>query len=185
MEERNHQLTNRHLEGVPSRQPSKSKEIRAVVLDDEARKNLASPTNHGDFRPTEVCSLKAIKITPLDSQSILLQPQRLVDHGQRLALVNNILGRGTESPQRRLSLNQSVLPSQPPWRLWGEHTRHCEGERPYPLDGERDSVGPLVVHVDHACKDPGGDQMADDPAEVDVGCEVWLQDGGGDFRDVA
>jgi hypothetical protein len=40
------------------------------------------------------------------------------------------------------------------------------------LDGERDAVGPLVGSVGHGLEYTGGEELADDPAEVDVGLEI-------------
>ena len=50
------------------------------------------------------------------------------------------------------------------------------------MNRERDLVGPIRGIVNETFDDTRADELADDPAEVDVGCEVMAKRNGTNFR---
>jgi hypothetical protein len=67
---------------------------------------------------------------------------------------------------------------------WGEGSQYEQRQRPHPLDRKGDLVGPLVRSLLDSEQDAGGDELSDDPAQVDVCGEVASQSGGAYFRSV-
>lgn len=66
-------------------------------------------------------------------------------------------------------------------RLGSQDDTDEDGDGPDPLDGEGDLVSPLGLVVDESTVDTGAYDLADDPAEVDVGGKEWSEAQGHDF----
>jgi len=58
----------------------------------------------------------------------------------------------------------------------GEGDADEDGDGPHPLDGEGDAVGPFVGAFEEGGEDAGGDELAEDPAEV-LGCVSLIEYG--------
>lgn len=94
------------------------------------------------------------RIPGVDSRSLLLDP------GDR--------GRG---------LLESTGTDEKPRRFGSKVDEDDERDRPDPLDSEWDAVGQLVASVRHGFKYTGSEELADDPAQVDIGLPTGQRSG--------
>lgn len=76
-----------------------------------------------------------------------------------------------ETLKRPLSLLRTTLANKPPWRFGSQADADEKRDRPHPLKGEGDTVGPLGGVVDKSTKDTRSNELTEDPAEVDVSGE--------------
>lgn len=108
-----------------------------------------------------------------------------VDHGDLGVGIKLETGLGADKLKNSLlGICMTTLTDQPPWRLWGKESSKNDERRPDPLDGEGDTVGPFGVHVEESTEDTGRDQLTNNPAEVDIGREVWSKNDGGNIRSI-
>ncbi|KAI6747843.1 hypothetical protein HG531_008385 [Fusarium graminearum] len=117
--------------------------------------------------------------------SFLLHLVGVNHHGNRLVGLELGLGvAGGKSLQGNLGLFDAALSDEPPGRLGGEVDADDERNGPHPLQSKGDLVTPLVVAGDHGAEDTRGDKLSQNPAEVDVGCQIGAEVGRADFRGV-
>ena len=69
-------------------------------------------------------------------------------------------------------------------RLWCKPADNEDGDWPNPLDHIRDSIGPFRAVVDECLENARRNQLSDDPAEVDIRCQVRSEHYRGDFGSV-
>ena len=101
---------------------------------------------------------------------------------QRHRLLDFLIGWVLVQPSDRIS-SISVSPDsdEPPGRFGGKDASDQDGEWPDPLKPEGESVGPLGIPRENTSEDARGDELANDPAEVDVGTEVRAERDGGNL----
>lgn len=103
-------------------------------------------------------------------------------HGNRLVGVEGFRAvSGSQSLERFLGLVDAALANKPPGRLGSEPDSDHQGNRPHPLEGKGNLVSPLVVAGNHGSEHGGGNELAKDPAEVDIGGEVGSEMGRADL----
>lgn len=78
----------------------------------------------------------------------------------------------------------SLLANKPPGRLGGKESTEHDERRPSPLESKGDSVGPVTSHCAESSENASTDELTDDPAQVDIGCQVWTEDNGSDVRGI-
>lgn len=106
-------------------------------------------------------------------------------HGDRLIGIKVGLAVQARQPQQRLlGLVRLSLADQPPRRLGGEEDADAERDGPHPLQGVGDTVGPLVVALEHGAQHADANLLTEAPAEVDVGGEVAAEGDGADLGGV-
>ena len=159
-------------------------EVGRVVGEGVAAEVLDGPDHADDLGAAQVGALEAVEVagTPRD---LLLEGGRVDHHGDGLVGVE--VGLAVEAGQAQegaLGVLDPALPHQPPRRLGGEEDADEQRDGPHPLQGVGDAVGPLVVALQHGLDDADADELAEAPAEVDVGGEVAAQGDGADLGGV-
>ncbi|KAI6767711.1 hypothetical protein HG530_005720 [Fusarium avenaceum] len=91
---------------------------------------------------------------------------------------------GGKALERDLGILEATLADEPPRGLGGKVNSDDERDGPHPLKCKGDLVSPHVIASDHGTEDTRGDELAEDPAEVDVGGQVGSEVGRADFRGV-
>jgi hypothetical protein len=86
-----------------------------------------------------------------------------------------------QSKQRLLGIIQATLANQPPGRFGSEGDHDSERQGPDPLKSVGNSVGPLIVTIQHGVDNSNTNLLTDSPAEVDVGGEVTTEGNGADL----
>ncbi len=77
-----------------------------------------------------------------------------------------------QAGERFLCVFEAALANEPPGRLGREPDADNQRDRPDPLQGKGDLVAPLVVASEHGAQHARGDELANDPAQVDIGRQV-------------
>lgn len=122
-----------------------------------------------------LCSAKvrAPESIPVRGTGTLLHLQLVgVNHQRHGGIVVDVVAGLREPLQALLGLVQSALADEEPRGLGRQIGKDHEGDWPDPLDGKGDSVGPFRRVIDQPGENTGGDELPDDPAEVDVGSQV-------------
>lgn len=84
-----------------------------------------------------------------------------------------------------LCILKSTMANEPPGRLRTKNASYQDRNRPDPLNGKGNLPTPLgVAQVVDASKNTAADELAKDPAEVDVRGQVASQDDRHDFGSV-
>lgn len=83
-----------------------------------------------------------------------------------------------DSTDRSGSLLETTGADQEPGRFGGKVDQGDQRDRPDPLNGKGDSVCPLVIPGSHGLEHTGGEELPNDPAQIDVGGEVSTEGDG-------
>ena len=79
---------------------------------------------------------------------------------------------GTQPDKGRTGMLNPIVTDKPPRRFGRKKDDDEDGNGPDPLNGEWDAVSPLSRVLQKSLEDPGRQELADDPAEVDVCGEI-------------
>lgn len=105
----------------------------------------------------------------LDLVGLLHEGDRLVDLD---AVHLWVWAGGGESEEGTFGLLWSLVLDEPPRRFRGEADADEDRDYPHPLQGKGKSVRPLGSVVREATEGRGGDELADEPAQVDAAGEI-------------
>ena len=106
----------------------------------------------------------------------------MLHHRNRLISVEVCLPiQARQAKQRALGISDPASPDEPPGRFGCKGNADEERDRPHPLQGVGDAVGPLISAAEHGFDHADADYLAEAPAEVDVGGEVAAEGNGADF----
>jgi hypothetical protein len=153
---------------------------RILLTKSGTTESLGDPNHAGDFGSSQVDTLEAVGVVHIGVDS-LLEVVGGFDHGDLLVDIkgDTTLARG-QLQEGFLGLVVFAVTNEPPRRLGSEDDSDQNQRRPDPLQSKGNSVGPLIFAGEHAAEDTCCDELSNDPAEVDVGCEIWAQDHGSD-----
>lgn len=90
----------------------------------------------------------------------------------------------SETLEGSLGLFDAAATNEPPGRLGSEVDSDDERNRPHPLQSKGNLVSQLVSASDHSAENTRGDELAENPAKVDVGGEIGAEMGRADFGGV-
>ncbi len=174
-----------HSEGLRDGQASAPVEEGRVAHQTRPAETLGCPGETGDFGAPEVDAAEAVEIGGAGFDPFL-EGIGIDNHGDCFVGVEAAgvcVGDGKTS-QGPDGVFVAVLADQPPGALGGEPDANEDGDWPGPLDGKGDAVGPFVCAGLEALEDARGDELAEDPAEVDIGGQVCADGDGADLGGV-
>lgn len=143
-------------------------ELDGVAHEARAAQGLDHPDHGRDLGAAEIGFLQAVEIAGAHSNR-LFEFVGVDHHGDGLGGVEFIIASAGEAAEGLFGLLEAALADEPPWGFGGEQDADQEGKGPHPLQSEGNAVAPLAGVVEHASEDAGADELAEDPAEVDVG----------------
>lgn len=162
--------------------PSLGSAIGGARRHESPGEGLRCPDDASDFCASEVATFEAVD-EPGPRRHRLFMLVRSHHHRDGVAGVNP--GALFLDPNnRRGGLFEPAGADQVPGGLWGKVDQDHERDGPDPLDGKGDTEGPFVGARRHSLEHASGDELADDPAEVDVGGEVATERNRRDFARV-
>ncbi|TPX07684.1 uncharacterized protein E0L32_010580 [Thyridium curvatum] len=167
-------LTKVHGKGFVFRYTGHHEEENNLACNGEPNHELAQRADDGEQSAPAVVSAEAVHVRPLDLHVDRLCPDGLEHLLHLLAYLVHRLAVGRQKRQRAGGVVEAVVPDQPPGRLRGEPAAQQDGDGQEPLQRDGDLVRPLPADVRHGEQDPGRENLADIPAQVDVAREVAL-----------
>lgn len=118
-------------------------EVRAIVREAHAAKDLTSKDETSNFGTAKLEALEAIPVAGSDSK-LLFEVVGINDSSERLAWID-VGGRcRLEAAQRFLRFFDAAHSDKVPWRLWSHVNKWNKEKWPDPLDSEWDLVTPLI-----------------------------------------
>lgn len=172
--------SNRHVEGLVSRETCLLEEVSAIVDEVDAAQSLRAVDADGNLGPSPIHLCKAIHVRAA-SLNLLLQPIRLHDKGQRS---RNVDAGRRKPPERLVRILGAILAHQPPRALWDKRHAGDDGHDPEPLQGKGERVRAVAVHPLRAGGDAVAEELPDDEAQVHKGGEVAADGGRADLGGV-
>lgn len=163
-------LAHGEVVGRGGRESGLLEEVGRVAREGVAAEVLDGPCHADDFGAAQVGSLEAVPVrgTLCD---LFFERGCVHHHGNSFVGVEVGLAVETgEAEERLLGVFETAFADQPPGRFGGEEDTDYERDRPHPLQGVRDTVGPFVVTGQHGADHADTDELAETPAEIDVCC---------------
>lgn len=159
--------------------------VGGVVGEGVAAQVLDGPGHADNLGTAPVNALEAVPVRGTGG-NLLLEGSRVHHHGHGLVGVKvGLAVQAGQAEQRPLGLLSLTPANEPPGRFRGKVDGDEEREGPHPLQTVGNTVGPLVVALQHGKDDANANLLAETPAEVDIGGEVASQRNGADFGGIS
>ena len=170
--------------GIGRVQTGLLQKVGRVVREGVTTQVLNGPDHAHNFRAAQVRALEAVQVAgPLGN--LRLQGGRVHHHRDRLIRIElGVFLLGGQAFQRPLGVLGAAPTNQPPGRFGGEHDSNEQRQGPHPLQAVGDPIGPFVVPGQHGSNDSDANQLAEPPAEIDIGGQIPSQGDRTDFRGV-
>lgn len=144
-------------------------EVCRISHECRAAKSLDGPCDTDNLGAAKIGALEAVDVA-CSALRCLLKLVGVDHHGDSLVGVEVLLlVAAGEADERLLGVVEALLADEPPGRLRGEEDADDEGDGPHPLKGKGNLVSPLVGTADDTSKNTAGNELTNNPAEVDVG----------------
>ena len=176
-------LTHGEVESVGRVEAGLFVELDGVAHQSRAAERLDHPDHTGDLSAAEVGFLKAVEIAGADC-GFLFEFVGMNHHSHGLGGVEFAVASAREATEGAFGFLEAAVADEPPGGFGGEENADEERDGPHPLQGEGDAVAPFGGVVEHTSEDAGANELAEDPAEINVGGEVRAESDRGDFSGV-
>ena len=148
-----------HDEGTFGTETGLREEVDGVAHETGAAEGLDDPDEGGDFGSSEISPFEALDVAcpsgVLDFELIGMDHHS--DGFVNVEICKVRCARGCQAEERELRFFDVALAEVPPRGFWGEDDTNEDWDGPYPLNGERNAVGPFVSAFEEGVKDTSGD----------------------------
>jgi hypothetical protein len=177
-------LAERHGETVLDSHAGLLIEVGRITHKGSTAESLDHPGDTDNLSSTKTNALEEIQVRST-RLSFLFHLVGVNHHGDGLigSEVDIAVADG-ETLERSLGLFDAAATDEPPGRFGSKVDSDDERNRPHPLQSKGNLVPELIIAGDHGTENTRGDELAENPAEVDVGSEISAEVGRADLRGV-